>query len=451
MTLKVVRIRGIFLGIALLAFSLGVCAQEGGQHADTSALSLTDCIKYAFKNQPTLNQAYIDEAIAKTNKNIALSSWLPQVNGFATYQNYIHLPTNFLRLNNTLTPVASGLYNYSVPSVNASQTLYSNEVLMAARASKLYILGSRQNTANRKIAVVSGVSKAFYDLLLSLEQIAVYKEDTARLRKNQSDAYNRFVSGIVDKVDYRQATIALNNSQARLKRASEDVQAKYAVLKELMGFPSEKTFSVKFDTTQMLQEIYVDTLAKLQFEKRIEYQQLQTVRRIMKETTNYYRMGFMPSLSASYSYFQQFQANTFEDLYKKAYPYSWWGLQLNVPIFTGFRRTQNLHRAKLQEERIDWDETDLKLGIYSEYKQALANYKSNLYYLGAQRENVAMAREVYNVVKLQYREGVKPYLDVIIAESDLQTSQINYLNALFQLLASKIDLERAMGDIPTDI
>jgi len=38
-----------------------------------------------------------------------------------------------------------------------------------------------------------------------------------------------------------------------------------------------------------------------------------------------------------------------------------------------------------------------------------------------------------------------------VAESDLQTSEIGYLNALFQLLQSKIDLEKAMGDIPTNI
>ena len=60
---------------------------------------------------------------------------------------------------------------------------------------------------------------------------------------------------------------------------------------------------------------------------------------------------------------------------------------------------------------------------------------------------MAMAREVYNIVKLQYSEGVKAYLDVIVAESDLQTSEINYLNAMFHLLESKIDLEQALGEI----
>ncbi len=78
----------------------------------------------------------------------------------------------------------------------------------------------------------------------------------------------------------------------------------------------------------------------------------------------------------------------------------------------------------------------------------MSNYKSNIYFLQTQSENVRLAREVYNIVRLQYREGIKAYLDVIIAENDLKTAEVSYLNALFQVLESKIDLEKSMGDIP---
>ena len=49
------------------------------------------------------------------------------------------------------------------------------------------------------------------------------------------------------------------------------------------------------------------------------------------------------------------------------------------------------------------------------------------------------------MVSLQYREGIKTYLDVIVAQSDLRTAELNYFNALFNVLASKIDLEKALG------
>jgi outer membrane protein TolC len=456
--------RYIFLIIILFFFSLSVHAQQPNavnnnyapsdaknNNENTEVLTLTECLKYALKNQPALNQSIIDEAIARANNAIAFSAWMPQLTGAANYQHYFQLPTVFSTINGTLTPVQSGVYNTSIPSVTATQTLFSPDVLLAVRAAKLNILEAKQNTKGTKIEVVAGVSKAFYDLLLSIQQVAVYREDTARLIKNRADAYNRYISGIVDKVDYKQATISLNNSLSQLKNASEAIQAKYAGLKQLMGYPSDKKFTVHFDTAQMMQEIFADTLAALQFEKRIEYQELQTAKRIQRETTLYYQLGFLPSLSAFYNYNYEFENNEFSDLYSKAYPYSLFGVQLNIPIFTGFRRNENVHKAKLQERRTDWDEVNLKLVIYTQYKQALANYKSNLYYLHAQGENVGMAQEVYNIVRLQYREGVKAYLDVIVAESDLKTSEINYLNALFQVLESKIDLEKAMGDIPADI
>ena len=102
------------------------------------------------------------------------------------------------------------------------------------------------------------------------------------------------------------------------------------------------------------------------------------------------------------------------------------------------------------QQRIDWDEVNLELAIYADYRQSMSNYKSNLYFLQTQTDNVKLAREVYNIVRLQYREGIKAYLDVIIAENDLITAQISYLTALFQVLESKVDLEKSMGNIPTE-
>ena len=412
-----------------------------------NSFSLRDCIAYALKNQPALNQSKIDEEIARTNKGIALSGWMPQIAGAANYQHYIQLPTAFFRTNGNLTSASSGVSNSSTPQIAVTQNIFSNDALQAAKASRLGVMAARENTEATKIELVSNVSKAFYDVLLSIERINVYREDTARLRKNQGDAYYRYMSGIADKVDYKQATIALNNSLAQLKTASEEINAKYAVLKLMIGYPSAQPIEVTFDTARMMRDIYVDTLAQLRIDKRVEFRELQLARSIQHQTTMYYHNGFIPSLSAFYNYNYQFLSNSNSDLYAKAYPNSLYGIQLSLPIFSGLKRIQNLRKARLQEERIDWDEVNLRLGIDAQYKQALAGYKSSIYYLHTQAENVNMAREVYNIVKLQYSEGVKAYLDVIVAETDLQTSEINYLNSLFQVLESKLDLERAMGDI----
>ena len=63
-------------------------------------------------------------------------------------------------------------------------------------------------------------------------------------------------------------------------------------------------------------------------------------------------------------------------------------------------------------------------------------------------QNARTAQEVYDIIKLQYDEGIKAYVDLVVAETDLKTAQLNYFNALFRVLSSKLDVEQALGTVP---
>jgi len=134
-------------------------------------------------------------------------------------------------------------------------------------------------------------------------------------------------------------------------------------------------------------------------------------------------------------------------LYNQSFPSAYAGLTLSIPIFQGTKRLQNLAKARLEVERTDLDLINTRNVINTQYIQALASYKSNYNNWQVLKQNVDLAKDVYNVVSLQYREGIKTYLDVIVAQSDLRTAELNYFNALFQVLSSKIDLEQSMGKI----
>ncbi len=77
----------------------------------------------------------------------------------------------------------------------------------------------------------------------------------------------------------------------------------------------------------------------------------------------------------------------------------------------------------------------------------MAAYKANLVTYQALKQNVELAKEVYEVIQLQYKSGVKNYLEVITAETDLRNARINYFNALYAVLSSKIDVQKALGQI----
>ncbi len=80
---------------------------------------------------------------------------------------------------------------------------------------------AEQITDSAKIFVVANLSKSFYNLLLTLAEINVLKEDTARLDRNVMDTYHQFVGGIVDETDYEEAIISLNTSKAQLVQQVE--------------------------------------------------------------------------------------------------------------------------------------------------------------------------------------------------------------------------------------
>jgi outer membrane protein TolC len=399
-----------------------------------------------MRHQPSVQQSLINQSITKATNAIDLSGWYPQVGITANLTNNIQLPTSFNPANGV--PQKTGIYNTAIPGIGVTQAIYNPSLIYASKSAPLYLKQAQHATDSAKIDLVSAVSKSFYSLLLTLEQIDVLKEDTVRLGQNVRDAYHQYIGGTVDETDYEEATITLNNSMAQLKQANENVVPQYATLKQLMGYAPEKQFNIQFDTAQMTKETVVDTTEQLQYEKRIEFQQLATAQDLQHQLTGYYQHAYLPTLSAFYNYNYELENDRISKLYNNAYPNSQIGLTLSLPVFTGFWRVQNVHRAQLQEKLLDWSALALKSQIYSEYTSALANYKSNLYNLNIQEQNTTMAKRVYFVVTLQYKQGLVAYLNVITAESNLITSEIGYLNALFQLLSSKIDLEKALGDIP---
>jgi outer membrane protein len=415
-------------------------------------LTLQQCLSYAIAYQPLVRQARLDEGIADAGNRVALSAWLPQVNATAVGQHYFGLPFTVFPDPTTgiATPRQLGVKNVTTLGLAGTQVIYNNDVRLASRQAPLNRLAAGQNTLNNKIATVSDVSKAFYSVLLSQRQARVFDEDIRRLTRNYVDARNRYDAGIVDKTDFLQAQISLNNSKASRKQSLEAVNANTAYLQQLMGFPASRLVELKYDTLQLEQEAVVDTLDQLDPTNRIEYQQVLTQKSLQGTTVDYYRLGFLPSLSAFGNYNSVYQANTISDQYSQRFPNSYAGMQIALPLFTGFRRTQNLRLARLQDQRVDEDLLGTRNQVTTEYATALANYKGYYEAYVQSRQNLDLSRQVYTVVDLQYREGIKAYLDLLVAQTTLRTSQLNYYSALFQVLTSKVELLRSQGTLPTN-
>lgn len=443
MKLKVLNTIRYLLAALSVSAAPFAAAQENQPDSLLQYATLDKVVAYALEHQPGVRQAQIDEQITRRVIRGKLADWYPQINAAYNYQRFIDLQTSVIGGN----VIRFGVNNTSSAQLTATQTLFNRDVLLAASTADQVKIAAEQNIARAKTDVVVNVTKSFYDVLATAQQIRVTEESIARLERSLKDAYSRYTAGVSDKTDYKRATILLRNAQASLKANQELFQYKQQNLKTLMGYPGEQALPLQYDTLQMEREIMLDTTERIDYPSNIDYKILFTQKELQKANVKYSYWAFLPSLNLFGAYNLNYQNNSFSELYNKKYPYSFVGATLSVPLFQGGKRIAKVQEQKLTSDRLDESLTGLQNSVRTEYTRALAAYKSNLTAYRTQKENVSLAKEVYDVIQLQYENGVRTYLDVTIAESDLRTTRINYFNALYQVLASKMDVQRALGQI----
>lgn len=424
--------------------SFSVVAQPANDDLLTNA-TLENVIQYALKHYPLLEQSLLDEKITNASVNSRLTDWSPQVNFTATPQHYFERPSIVIGGNT----IQQGLINSSPVQFTGTLNLINRDVILASATAKDLRKQGKQNTENLKINIVVSVSKAFYATLATAQQIEVGKEEIIRLERSLKDAESRYNAGVSDKTDYKRAAIALNNSRATLASNWELLKANKEFLKALIGYPVAQDLNVVYSPAEMEQQLITDTFEQPDYKNRIEYQQLLVSRKLQKANVDYAGMAFLPNISLNGAYAYNFfsNENSISALYRTPLPYSYLGVSFTFPIFQGGKRAFSIRQQKLTLERIDYGIQNLENTVNAEHAQAVANYKSYLVRYNALRENLTLAQEVYDVINLQYQSGVKTYLEVVTAETDLRNAKINYYNGLYQVLSAKMDLLKALGQV----
>ncbi len=431
------------IAVVVTCFSFFQLSAQSPADSLLAEVTLKQAVDYAITHQPAVKQSLADEEITAANVRSRLSDWYPRINFNYNLQHNFILPTTIVQGN----PQRFGVDNVSAAQFSVTQNIFNRDVLLASRTRSDVLQQARQATSGSKIETEAAVSKSFYAVLASMQQLKVSIQNITRIERSLQDAYHQYQAGVTDKTDYKRANIGLNNARA-LKRTNEEMlKARLEYLKSVMGYPVSGELNIVYDSLQMEKEIYLDTLAAANYQARIEYRILETQQRLLEANLRYNRWSYLPSLAANGAYNFNYQHNELGKLYNINYPNSFAALTLTLPIFQGGKRKADIQAAEWQLERNRLEMTGLRNAINAEYAGALAAYKAFLGDFLAVRENLVLAQEVYDIIQLQYRSGIKTYLEVINSETDLRTAQINYYNALYNLMAGKIDVQKALGQI----
>ena len=67
--------------------------------------------------------------------------------------------------------------------------------------------------------------------------------------------------------------------------------------------------------------------------------------------------------------------------------------------------------------------------------------------LQTQKRNMQLAQHVFDVSQKKYEQGVGSNLEITNAQTALKEAQTNYYNAVYDMIVSKIDFQKATGTL----
>ena len=441
-----------FFTLLLGCIIRGSYAQQAPAVNQAYSFTLADCINYAYSHQDTVLNAGLDIKSAEYKVKETTGIGLPQVSGSAGFQDYIKIPTTlipgeFFGQPGTFIPLKFGVKYQSNLTLAANQILFDGTYLVGLKASKTYKELSQRAYKRSKIDVTVNVTKAYYQVLVSNEKIKLLDANVTQIKQqlDQTTAQNK--QGFVEQIDVQRLTVQYNNLVTSRENTIRLLELYIQLLKFQMGMPIENNLTLldKLESVNFgdgAAAIVSDTTS---YHNRIEYGLQETQKRLYELDLKRIKAGYLPTLSANANLTSSYQNNSFPDLYSSNFPSSYIGLSLNVPIFNGFQRSNQVKESKITVMKAQNDLDNLKNALNLQTSQARITYINGLKSLDNQRQNQALAREVLRVSEIKYKQGVGSSLEVTQAQTDLQNADNQYIQGLYDALVSKVDLDKAYG------
>jgi len=420
-------------------------------------LTLDDCIKLALKNNENLKNSILDENISKAVSKEYLSIGLPQiyVDGGLKY-NY-EVQKSLIDISRFMPGVPEGTeqevqFGQTYEGrfdFNIDQMIFNGSYFVGLKATKELEKLSNKLTQRTEIDIYESVSKAYYTVLNTKSRIDLVKSNIERLLTLLEESQQLYDNGFIEKLDIDRITVSYNNLQSEKIKTDRLYDLSLFVLKFQIGIPLNQEIKLIGNLNEDILENFDFDLSKFDYNKRIEYSILKTDRNLKSYDLKNNRSQYLPQIYVNYNYGLNTSASSY-DLFFDSYRWKNFGtvgLNLVVPIFDGFLKRSKINQSKYKIEQIDNQLSFLERSIDLQINQSVVDYSNSKESLEITSKNVDLALSIYNASEKKYKEGVGSNLEVLNANAELKQAQTNYYNAVYEVIISKINLEKTLGTL----
>lgn len=452
---------GYSWAIAILA---SVCLFSLGTEAKAQEVySLQNCLEYAVQNNRTIKKSGYDKEKAHYARKEVLGALFPQINGSANLNdnlkkavfvmpNFMNsmLPPNMQDPNapKYMTMEMGTKYTANV-GLSVNQQLFNfslfNALNISQVAERMVALGVESTEED----VIAQTATLFYAIQSTEYAVGQMTKSVDLVEKMLKMMEVNYANGLVKKVDVDRLKVNLTNLRTQKSAIDNVVEVQKNLLKLQMGLDIDAPITIApLDLTiveEQAGEVMLQPFALTHHTAYKLLMQKEEMATLQKKSATY---EYLPTLSLMFNV----QYNGVSDQFFKGptnywYPTSVIGVSLKIPIFSGFSRQAKVRESNLEVMKAQEDIKILEQSLSMAHKNAEMKLSDTRQTIALQKDNQALAEQVFEIAQNNFVLGVASMSDVLNASQSLIQAQMSYANALNDYMKAYIELKKASGEI----
>ena len=434
-------------------FASSLYAQES-----TTSFTLQEAIAFAIKNNRAVQNAERDVKIAVQTKRETTATGLPQINAKIGYNNWLEqqvslIPAEFFGgAPGQFAEVSFGTNQTMNGVVTVKQKLFDGSYLVALQAAKVFLeisKNSKEKTLNeiRKI-----VAYSYGNILLAEANLEIIDSNIILLEKNVWELSKVYDSGLVEEESLQQLQLTLSGLKSNQRYTKRLKSIAYQMFNNSIGLDLETPVVL----TNSLEELVVfystitPSESDNEFEEVIDFKIAVNSVRSDELLLKLEKSKALPTLNAfiNGSYSGNSQRFSFTENSQKWFGASLFGVTLDIPVFSSFRRSASTQRARLNLEKSKSNLENTANKIKLEINTARSNYEFAVEDYEIKKTALDLSENIATKNEIKFFEGLTTSFDLSQAQRQLYVAQQDYLQSMLNILLKRVDLETLINTPP---
>lgn len=339
-----------------------------------------------------------------------------------------------------------GRWNTFSAGLTASMPLINAQLWESIKISGQDVELAVEKARSSRLEMVSQVKNAFYSVLLAKETAAVYREVYDNAVANYEKTKMKYDAQKASDLELARSATTLANAVPNMYDAANAVAVALWQLKAVMGVDLEEDIDVAgelLDYSADMTSLYTED--ELNLDGNSALKQLAIQAEQLASSVRVQQYAYLPSLAVAFTYNYSAMANDFEFSQYKWTPYSYVALSLNIPIFSGGKRYNNVKAAKVQASELELQKVNTERQLKIAIRQSLNTMDAAIHSFDAAKTALESAQKAYDITAESYAVGSSTITDLNDAQLALVQARMTSAQSVYSYLSAKTSLEQTIG------